>query len=1661
MAPFGPSFHVAPISGRLLTLALSMLLVVARQAAHAQEVVIDQGRAEAVPGTQMNPWSVGNIVVGGFGVGTLDILAGGVVISTAPPSTPAGSIGRNFGSMGSVRLTGAGALWQNFLGEVQIGVSGQGTLVVSDGGQMNTATIFGVRLGFNARGVGEATVTDPNSNMRMPGELDVGFNGQGRLTIAAGGTVNNRGGRIAVNPGSIGDVLVTGPGSTWTNSEIRPDFVGLTIGVNGTAGSLTLADGGAAIARDVVIAQGVETTGVLNIGAAQGALPVAPGTLSAPTVAFGAGTGRIVFNHNNDSSTYSFAPLISGAGQVVALSGTTVLSGNNTYSGGTTLGGGVLQVASDAKLGAPSGALSFDTGTLRTTADFLTFRPSALGAGGGTFETQAGTTLTYRGLVTGNGALTKRGDGTLVLGEPNTYGGGTRINAGTLRIDSNANLGDAAGPLTMTDGGTLRTTSNIGMARNTTLGVGGGTLDTQNFVWTMNAPITGEGSLVKLGAGKLVLTANNTYTGLTNIAAGMLQLGDGGSTGAVLGDVLHNGSEMIFNRSNEMALAGAISGGGSLQQVGSGTTILSGNSVAFEGSTSVTNGMLRINGVLGNGTNTMTVSSGGRLGGTGTFGGNVLIGNGVLAPGNSPGMLVITGNLSLASASVLDYEFGEAGVVGGPRNDLTVVGGNLTLDGTLNLSASANGAFGPGLYRVISYGGTLTDNGLEIGTQPAGSGTSVQTAVARQVNLLNTAGLTLDFWDGDATPRHNGQIEGGPGAWQAAGGNDNWTDSTGVVNAPYAPGTFAVFSGTPGTVTIDNSLGAVISGGMQFATNGYVLQGQPLTLAPGTNILRVGDGSGPGADYVATIDAALAGAGGINKTDLGTLVLTGTNSYAGGTTISGGTMQIASDDNLGAPTGALGFDGGTLRTTDSFTTARATTLLSEGATFETQSGVLTHNGTLDGAGALIKTDTGSLILGADNSYTGGTTISGGILQLGNGGTTGSIVGDVNNNAALVFNRSNAVTFAGAISGSGTVTKLNGGLLTLTGASSYSGGTMLKGGQINVGHSTALGSGTLAMDEGTTLGFASDGLNLANAVVLTGTSDPVIDTGTFTETLSGVISGGGALTKNGSGTLVLAGANTYTGATDVSAGTMRAGAANAFSAASSHTVAAGATLDTGGFNQRVAALGNSGTASLISATGGSTLTVNGAYVGNAAVLRLGTGSSGSDRLVLDGATAAASGNTGVQIATLGGLGALTTGNGIEVISARNGATTTAQTTRSAFALAGGHVDAGAYEYRLHAADAQGAGENWYLRSTTDAVPPVIPPVGESGPPPGGGPPPRPPTSPPVQAPTYRVEVPLLAALPGQVRQADLAMLGNLHRRMGDEAPGSWGSPATQVTSSLAEAATRRAWGRFVYSDLGVEQPGVAHARADLRVSGLQAGTDLLVMKAWRAGVYVGYLDGKSDVSGNARGVTGGVGSNDLRSRFLGAYGTWMDASGWYFDSVLQGASHRYEIRPDGNPNVSGKASGFMASVEGGKAFAMTENWSIEPQAQLAWQHNSFDDVVLGGARVQQDSSRGWIGRLGVRIKGDLATSAGRLQPYGRLNFYQANLGGDAALFIGPAAATVIASEGSYSAGEIAAGATLALTQAASLYGEIGTLWNIGGDANVKSSVQGSLGIKVRW
>ena len=159
------------------------------------------------------------------------------------------------------------------------------------------------------------------------------------------------------------------------------------------------------------------------------------------------------------------------------------------------------------------------------------------------------------------------------------------------------------------------------------------------------------------------------------------------------------------------------------------------------------------------------------------------------------------------------------------------------------MSVSTGGTFGPGVYRVFSYNGALTNNGLSVGSIPS-TNYFVQTAIANQVNLVNTEGLTLNYWDGAAGPKFDGVVNGGDGVWQNATGNDNWADATGIVNAPFSDGSFAIFAGAAGMVTVDNGPGQVTASGMQFTADGYLIQGGAIALDGGaTSTIRVGDGT--------------------------------------------------------------------------------------------------------------------------------------------------------------------------------------------------------------------------------------------------------------------------------------------------------------------------------------------------------------------------------------------------------------------------------------------------------------------------------------------------------------------------------------------------------------------------------------------------------------------------------------------------------------------------------------------------------------------------------------------------------------------------------------------------------------------------------------------------
>jgi autotransporter-associated beta strand protein len=175
------------------------------------------------------------------------------------------------------------------------------------------------------------------------------------------------------------------------------------------------------------------------------------------------------------------------------------------------------------------------------------------------------------------------------------------------------------------------------------------------------------------------------------------------------------------------------------------------------------------------------------------------------------------------------------------------------------------------------------------------------------------------------------------------------------------------------------------------------------------------------------------------KVGTGQVILSGLNTYTGRTTVAGGVLSVSSDANLGVSVGGIRLAGGELlTTTDGFSTARAIDVKASGGlnTLAAASGTTaTFSGLLSDTGALVIGDdshAGTVVLTGNNTYSGGTTINSGTLQIGNGLNTSSIIGDVIDNRRLAFNLGQDGTFAGNVSGTGTLRQLGPGSLTLTG-----------------------------------------------------------------------------------------------------------------------------------------------------------------------------------------------------------------------------------------------------------------------------------------------------------------------------------------------------------------------------------------------------------------------------------------------------------------------------------------------------------------------------------------------------------------------------------------------------------------------------------------------------
>ncbi len=772
-------------------------------------------------------------------------------------------------------------------------------------------------------------------------------------------------------------------------------------------------------------------------------------------------------------------------------------------------------------------------------------------AGNAAITNNSGSETDFNAFSTAGNATITTNSGAATYFYDNSTGGNARLIAnGTGIVDFSGTIGPNSDG--QVSAGSIEGSGIFHIGAGNTLTVGGNNLSTtvSGLIADYNPCgcfSAGPGALVKTGTGTLTLSGANTYSGGTEIAGGTLQLGNGGTSGSLVGDV-QDGGALIFDRSNAYAFNGVISdeagAHGAVVQAGSGTLTLTAANT-YTGATTVSAGVLNVAGSLGQ--TAVTVASGGTLEGTGSIAGSVTIASGgTLTPGDAPGTINV-GALTLNSGSILSYQLGTANVVGGATNDLTVVNGPLTINGG-TLYVTNSGSFGLGVYQIIDYAGALGGGGqLTIGSLPNGDTGIIQTAIPGEVNLVVSGpGALTQFWDG-ATTAGDGTIHGGSGTWNNSAAN--WTTPNGTINASWQGG-MAVFEGAAGTVTVGE---AVSYQGLQFSTTGYVVAATGSGALTPTGVAPIIVDSG----LTATISAPIVGAGGLQKTGLGTLVLTGTDTYAGGTDLNAGALGVGNSAALGA--GGLSMAAGTTLQAVANNLVLDNTIALTGAdTIDVQANALTLSGAISGAGSLAKIGSGELTLTAANTYAGGTDLNAGVLGVGNSaalgagglsmaaGTTLQAVANslvLANTIALtgadtIDAQANALMLSGVVSGAGGLAKIGSGELMLTAVNTYAGGTDLNAGALGVGNSAALGAGGLSMAAGTTLQAVANNLVLANAVTLTGAD--TIDAQANSLTLSGVVSGAGSLAKIGSGELTLTAANTYAGGTYLNAGTLGVG-----------------------------------------------------------------------------------------------------------------------------------------------------------------------------------------------------------------------------------------------------------------------------------------------------------------------------------------------------------------------------------------------------------------------------------------------------------------------------------------------------------------------------------------
>ncbi|MBB4124719.1 autotransporter domain-containing protein, partial [Martelella radicis] len=628
--------------------------------------------------------------------------------------------------------------------------------------------------------------------------------------------------------------------------------------------------------------------------------------------------------------------------------------------------------------------------------------------------------------------------------------------------------------------------------------------------------------------------------------SGVMTVTNGGHT-AVIGVDIGNGNNYSASGSGAVV--------STLEKRGAGTLVFTGTK-SYTGLTTVSEGTLQLGygGQAGGLTGGATVVTGARFGGVGSVGGDVAINTGATLLGDQSGTLAIAGDLAFQTGTTLQIGLST------PSATPLFTSNTLTLGGvgatTINLDASGAQS---GVYSLINSATAPSapkpEDQFALGSNiPTGSSVTYTPVGHVYLNLAGSgpSGPAFVYWDG---PTKSGMapISGGDGDWNVFDANNtNWGDADPpTAHSDWSQGDIAIFTGNAGTVNVDTNSGAnpVEAGGLQFATKGYVIDGDMLTLTSVNpdNLAEIA--VGPGSTVSATINSVLGGTAGINKTGAGEIILAGDNIYSGGTMLTSGVVSVSRDVNLGAPSAGLAFAGGALKVTKSFETGRAMTIDKHGGTIDVANGgdTLTASGIISDetgeTGSLQKTGAGTLALSGDNTYSGGTAIREGTVSIGKDQNLGAATGGVLLDGGRLSTASSFDTartfeltskggtidiadgadtltatgrFVNATGQTGGLTKTGNGTLLMVDDNTYTGQTTISGGTLQLGNNGASGalSGDVAVETG------------AHFNVLRSTD----------WAFNGVLSGDGSFGQLGAGTTTLtADSSKFAGATTVNNG----------------------------------------------------------------------------------------------------------------------------------------------------------------------------------------------------------------------------------------------------------------------------------------------------------------------------------------------------------------------------------------------------------------------------------------------------------------------------------------------------------------------------------------------